>query len=179
MPVRLRHHQFLLCAILAALAVVIGYIFLLIPNIEFITAAIFISGFLTGRTQGALIGLVAEFFFSFFNPYGPPTPPLLAAQLLAMAVTGFAGGSIGRSNWLQQPPRYTALLFGATGLVLTLIYDVLTNLSIAWMLTDGSANKIAGVLIAGMGFAVLHLLSNTVAFALAVPLMMRRLVKIL
>lgn len=174
---RMRHHQILVCAILAALAVAIGYAFLLIPNVEFITATIFISGVLTSRSQGFLIGVVAEFFFSFFNPYGTPAPPLLAAQIIAMGWTGFVGGSVGRLSWLQKSPLYSALSFGAIGLFLTLIYDVLTNLSIGLMLTDGSLEKIASILFAGISFSFLHILTNTLGFALVAPVLLRRLWK--
>jgi energy-coupling factor transport system substrate-specific component len=172
------HRPLLLEASLTALAVAIGYILLLIPNVEFITATIFISGYLTGRARGLIIGMVAEFLFSFFNPMGAPALPLLAAQMTAMGLTGFCGGLLRPLNWLNHGPTGAALLFGTVGLLLTVIYDLLTNLSIGWMMAGDDWGKIRTLLITGLGFSLVHWLGNTLGFALVVPPLLRRLRKI-
>jgi len=168
----------LLEASLTALAVAIGYAMLLIPNVEFITATIFISGCLTGRIRGLIIGVAAEFIFSFFNPMGTPALPLLAAQTAAMGLTGFCGGLLSASGWLDHGRVGAALLFGGVGLLLTMVYDLLTNLSIGWMMAGGEWSKIRTLLIAGLGFSLIHWLGNTVGFAFIVPPLLRRLRRI-
>jgi len=168
----------LLEAILIALAVAIGYVFLLIPNVEFLTATIFISGYLTGRARGLVIGMVAEFLFSIFNPVGAPALPLLAAQMAGMGLTGLCGGALRPLNWLDRGSTGTALIFGATGWMLTAVYDVLTNLSIGWMMAGDDWSKVRALLIAGLGFSLVHWLGNTLGFALIVPRLLRRMRKI-
>jgi len=79
---------------LAAACVVLGYLFMPVPNVEMITAAIFLSGLWTGPRHGLIIGLTAEALFSLSNPMGFPPPPLLAAQLAGMGLAGWTGGML-------------------------------------------------------------------------------------
>jgi uncharacterized membrane protein len=175
MPVKLVHNKLYLAGILAATCVTIGYFFLLIPNLEFITAAIFISGYLTGPLYGALIGLVAELIFSLFNPYGAPSLPLLAAQLLSMIIVGLCGGYVARTPWLKSGIRIRPIVFGLIGFGLTLMYDILTTLSDAIVMAGGDAAKLYKLVIAGLAFYILHMVSNTISFAVVVPFLLQRL----
>jgi uncharacterized membrane protein len=170
------HNKLYLSGILAATCVTIGYLFLLIPNLEFITAAIFISGYLTGPLYGALIGLIAELIFSLFNPYGAPSLPLLAAQLLAMIIVGFSGGYVARTQWLNAGIKMRTIIFGIIGFGLTLTYDILTSLSDAIVMAGGDTTKLFKLVIAGLAFYILHMVSNTVSFALVVPFLIQRLI---
>ncbi|MBU1652577.1 ECF transporter S component, partial [bacterium] len=79
-------------AFLIAVCVVLGYIFMPVPNIEMITAGIFIAGVWMGPRLGIFIGIVAEAIFSLLNPMGFPPPPLLLSQIIAMSLTGCVGG---------------------------------------------------------------------------------------
>ncbi|MCH7955883.1 MAG: ECF transporter S component, partial [Candidatus Marinimicrobia bacterium] len=54
--------------VLSALSVAMGYSFIFVPNIEMISASIFISGYLLGVQKGIVVGIVAESIFSAFNP---------------------------------------------------------------------------------------------------------------
>ena len=68
------------------------------------------------------------------NPYGPPHPLVLAAQVVGGGAIGALGGLCG--PWLLPPtgregpgPRArTAILLGA-GLAATLVYDLVTNVA--------------------------------------------------
>ncbi len=176
--VSLRHRIVIRAAILTALCVAIGYLFLLIPNFEFITAAIFISGFLLGPHYGLLIGAIAELIFSLFNPFGAPSLPLLSAQIVAMACTGMIGGWIARLGWLKLPFVLQMFLFALVGFLSTLLFDVLTTLSFAVIMAAGDMRKIWLTLISGMGFYLVHLLVNTVSFAVLVPALLKRLTRL-
>jgi len=169
------YHGWLLAAVLTALCVVVGYLFLAVPNLELFTATIFISGFLVRTLRGALVGMTAALLFSLFNPYGTPGSNLLAAQMLSMALTGAVGGMIPRSGLLRMRPRLRVILFAALGLILTLIYDVLTTLSFAWLMAGGDMKKLWATFISGMGFYGLHLAGNTLIFAFVVPVVLQRL----
>ncbi|HOT96433.1 MAG TPA: hypothetical protein PLG50_09000 [bacterium] len=178
MPHRPVYYHWLLAALLVALCVTLGYLFLAIPNLEVFTAAVFASGFLTGPGTGLLIGAFSMLLFSLFNPYGAPTPPLFIAQIFAIALTGMAGGWMRRSRWLARPSWVQALLFGALGFLLTLFYDVLTTLSFAVLMTGGNARQLVTVFLSGMAFYGIHLLGNTLVFALLLPALLQRLRRI-
>jgi len=178
LPHRPFYYKWLLAALLVALCVTLGYLFLAIPNVEMITAAVFASGFLAGSRLGTLIGAAAALLFSLFNPYGAPTPPLLLAQMTSMALTGMAGGWLRHTRWLTWTPWMRALASGGAGFVLTLVYDVLTTLSFAVLMAGGDLRKIWASFIYGMAFYGLHLLSNTLTFALLLPVLLQRLNRI-
>lgn len=72
----------------AALSVVLGYMLVFIPNIELFTLMIFLSGFILGKKDGAVVGLMASFIFVFFNPYGVSPLPLFAYQLAHYSLVG-------------------------------------------------------------------------------------------
>jgi energy-coupling factor transport system substrate-specific component len=165
-------------ALLVALCVAIGYLFLLIPNFEFITASIFISGFLLGPRYGFIIGAMAEMIFSLFNPYGAPSLPLLLAQVASMAVTGLVGGWLAGAGWRKCPLWLQMILFALVGFLLTLLFDALTTLSFAVLMAAGDVRKIWLTFISGMGFYLVHLLVNTLSFALLVPVLLKRLTRL-
>jgi hypothetical protein len=124
-------------AALIAFCVACGYAkLILFPYLFFVelfTVAVFLSGAVVGATWGAWVGGVARLIFSVGNPYGPPHPLVLAAQVGGGALVGAFGGVAGR--WLLPPAgraqgakARTASLVGA-GAVATLSYDLLTNLA--------------------------------------------------
>ncbi len=81
-----------LLGIFTALAVVLGYALVFIPNIELLTLMIFLSGFIMGQRDGAIVGIMSSFIFVFFNPYGVSPIPLFAYQLAHYALVGLLGG---------------------------------------------------------------------------------------
>lgn len=178
MHYRVPYHRWLRAALLVALCVAAGYLFVAIPNVEMFTAAVFVAGYLCGPGLGVLIGAISALLFFLFNPYGASPPPLLAAQIISISLVGWTGGKLQKSDMLVRPPWARAALFGATGFVLTLMYDVLTTLSFALFLADGVPGKIWAIFIAGSFFSGLHLLSNSLIFALLLPLLLERLRRI-
>ena len=70
-----------LIATFTALTIVLGYLLWYIPNIEVFTMMIFLSGFIMGKKEGAIIGLLSASIFYFFHPLGSP-PPLLFLYVL-------------------------------------------------------------------------------------------------
>jgi hypothetical protein len=156
-------------AVLIAFSVACGYAkFLLFPYLFFVEifiVSVFLSGSLAGVAWGAWVGAVAGTVFSLVNPYGVPHPLVMAAQVLSGAVVGAAGGMAG--GWLLKDEgaavgarSRTAFLVGA-GIVLTGIYDLLTN----------TAQGIAyGSIPAALALAVVpslqHIASNAAIFAI-------------
>lgn len=150
-------------AVFAALAFGVNAPFLAIPNVETFSLALFLSGLFLGRTNGAATAAIAGIIFIFFNPNGPQ-PVLLVgmAQLLGFLLFGFAGGVL-RPLILQKGDsiRSTLILISA-GAVLTLWYDLSTNLVFAALF-----GPFWPVLIGGISFSLIHLVSNTLMFGLA------------
>src|ERR1043165_8176471 len=92
--------------------------------VELFTVAVFLSGILAGPMWGLWIGGVARLVFSVANPYGPPHPWILVAQVLGATLAGGIGGMAG--PWLFRATRSRVPWLLACGFVVTLLYDALT-----------------------------------------------------
>jgi len=142
-----------------------------VPNVEIITATIFLSGCLLGSKRGALVGLLGEFFYSLLNPYGIAAPPLLLAQVSSMALVGFWGGVMGKSSIELNLKPLTFLKFGLSGLALTAIFDISTTLSFL-IFAGFTFKKMIASFLFGLSFYIVHIAVNTILFASAVPLIL-------
>jgi len=155
-------------AALIAFSVACGYAkLILFPYLFFVElflVAVFLSGALVGAGWGAWVGAIAQLLFSLGNPYGPPHPWVLGAQIAGATAVGALGGLAGR-HLLGRPGnespgagvRTVVLAFSAV--LGTLVYDLLTNLA------QGVA---FGSIPAALALAVLpslqHLASNIAIF---------------
>jgi hypothetical protein len=149
--------------VLIALAIVLKLPILSVPNVEFLTFVIFSSGYLLGMIEGMSI------YTSIITPYGLPPLPIALAQILSMALTGFAGGIIYRLELLNLfKSFFPYLIMGFIGLTLTLVYDLLTNLAVAYVM-----GQFIPVMIAAIPFVTIHLLSNFVIFLVFTPLLQK------
>lgn len=150
-------------AVFAALAFGVNAPFLAIPNVETFSLALFLAGLYLGKINGAATATIAGIIFIFFNPNGPQ-PVLLVGitQLFGFLLFGFAGGVL-RPLILQKGNtiRSTLVLISA-GALLTLWYDLSTNLAFAAIF-----GPFWPVLIGGISFSLIHLVSNTVMFGFA------------
>jgi len=168
-PATMPHRKIILMSIFTALAVAVGQD--PIPNVELVSATIFLSGVMLGARYGLAVGAIATFLFSFFNAYGPASPPLLIAQIFSMMLTGFSGGLIRNFFDPRVPPAW---LLGLIGLTLTFVYDLLTTLSSIVVLKTGWPG-FGAALATGSLFFLVHQISNTLIFALLLPTLIRRL----
>lgn len=159
-----------LMAAFIALGVSLGYSLISIPNVELVTATIFIAGYLLGVREGILVGVFTEGLYSMFNPYGMAAPPLFIAQIVSMGITGGLGGFLGKQPNLHTIPFHAVL--GLAGLISTSIFAILTTLSFV-LFTGIPPNKIWGSFVAGIGFYATHIVSNTAIFLLIVPLLLK------
>ena len=159
-----------------ALAVALGFALVAVPNVEMITATIFIAGWVMGPVMGALVGVIAETIYSGMNPVGSGFlfPPLLIAQVISYGFIGFAGGVLRRGEifFLASKPGYIAL--GTAGALLTLLYDVLTTLSYPFSAGFTGA-QIWTTLIAGLGLSAVHVVVNFFIFSILVPQILKSL----
>ena len=147
-------------AVLIALSVALGLLLVAVPNIEGISAVSFFSGAILGAGGGALVGAVSMGLFSVLNPLGPAAFPVLLAQIIGMALMGSSGALWGK---LASTQGRAAVLAGISGVVLTFVYDVLTNYGFA-VLMERWADPWP-FLAAGIPFSVLHMVTNALVFA--------------
>jgi hypothetical protein len=162
-------------AILSATAVAASYVRPVQLNVEPMSLIVFLSGIALGWVAGGLIAGVSEAVFSEFNPLGPAAMPVFLAQIGCMVLIGIAGGVFAKFYSRTDPSRTTALKMGIVGANLTLIFDLVTNYG--WAMVQGLPYEI--VLVFGLPFMVVHMVSNTLFFALAGPIASRYLVNII
>ena len=81
-------------SIFCALAIGLGFVFMPVPNFEFITVTVFLSGLYLNCAWGFLIGSTTIMIYSGFNPMGSGLafPPLFLGQTLTMGLIGISGG---------------------------------------------------------------------------------------
>jgi len=158
--------------ILVAAMLVLGWALAGVPNVELLTLTGFLGGWLLGASRGAIAAGTGAFFFSMLNPFGPPLPAVLIAQVCGLALVGLAGGGArhflaarggNRVGTSWRPSKRTVFWLGPVGAGLTLCYDAATNTGHA--LAMGLGERLLPTIAAGISFAVLHIVSNGVLFA--------------
>ena len=161
-------------AIFSAMAIGLGFMFMLVPNLEFISVTVFLSGLTLGIPYGVMVGGTTMLIYSTMNPLGSGLvyPTLLAGQIIAMALIGM----IGSFSFSILRNAKSWLLIGVAGLAgffCGLLYDVITTvtypLSAGYSWEETLAYGISGIL-----FTLMHLVSNSIIFALVVPGYLRR-----
>ncbi len=178
--------RFTLLAMFAALAVVVGYMLVYLPNIELFTLMIFLSGFILGKKDGAVVGLISSFIFVFFNPYGVSPLPLFAYQLVHYAFVGLMGGVT--QNYLKNKKYFkpeedlyvfkVLLIFGIIGAVITFIYDIISTL-IGALIFYGTFEAFWTAYLFGIIFTTVHLIGNTLGFIFILPALIQLIYKML
>jgi hypothetical protein len=178
----IRTSRVALTAIFVALAAALGYLLVAVPNVELITFTIFAAGSVLGSARGAFVGALAFAIFSGLNPHGSGVglPPLYAAQIAAAAVAGVAGGASARL-WRSgaRPGRLPllALVGAAYGLVLTVVYQCAVIVGIAVASPELRVGLLAAIA-SNAFFSTVHVLSNTVLFAILAPAVLPRLARL-
>lgn len=137
-----------------------------IPNLELLTLVSFCSGVLLGARDGAMVGGLTEFLFTLFNPYGMAHPLVTASQVLGMALPGVAGGWAMRLGIPARGITGRIAFLVPAAVVVTLWFDLLTNLASGLVY-----GQLGAILIGGIPFALIHVGTNALLFAvLGVPL---------
>ncbi|MBZ0266075.1 ECF transporter S component [bacterium] len=164
-------------ALFTAAAVAFGYLLSAVPNVELLTAIVALSGLLLGPLKGLLVGFFAELIFGGLNPIGAPFPPVWIAQMLGMSLTGLVFGFLGKFFPFRSSVKQIALL-SFSGAFMTTLFDILTNIAFPISIGAGVEQWWA-YLIAGIPFAGLHILFNTMIFAILVPVAYKRLKRVI
>jgi len=163
-------------ATFCAVAIGMGFSLMLMPNIELITVVVFLSGLYLGIRWGGLVGMTSMAIYSGMNPMGSGLsfPPLFAMQIIGMSLTGIIGGLVRPFFFVKQFNVFLISSLAILGFTVTLIYDMLTL--IAYPIAAGLGfSGILAALIKGLGFTLLHEISNAIVFVVSIP----RVVKLL
>ena len=163
-------------AIFSAVAIGMGFSLMLIPNIELITVVVFLSGLYLGIRWGGLVGMTSMAIYSGMNPMGSGLsfPPLFAMQIIGMSLTGIIGGLVRPFFFVKQFNVFLISSLAILGFTVTLIYDMLTLIAYPIAAGLGFSGMLAA-LIKGLGFTLLHEISNAIVFVVSIP----RIIKLL
>lgn len=163
--------------IFSALAFIGAYLFIAIPNVEIITAVIFVAGVYLGPQKGLLVGLVGQSLYSTLNVYGVSPPPLFVAQVLNRMLLGYIGGCLQPFLSSRRPMLLIGFILGVTGLTLTWLFDITTDFSF-FFVSGFSIDQMKTTFALGVPFYLIHGISNTLIFALVLPVILRGLRRI-
>ncbi|MFX0019671.1 MAG: hypothetical protein ACFFAK_05170 [Promethearchaeota archaeon] len=171
----------------SGLAVALGYALITIPNIELFTLMIFLGGFILGKKDGLIIGLLSSFIFVFFNPWGTSQLPLFTYQITHYSLTGFLGGVM--QNFLKKKDSFKPkedlytlrlmILFGFIGLLITLMFDIISTLIGSLINYGFNIEPLILSYISGIPFTLAHLIGNTLGFIFILPGLISLIYKLL
>lgn len=170
----LDYQRIALQALWVGLIATVGVIFVFIPNIELVIFVAFIGGTALGVRKGLIVAILGEAIFSAFNPIGSGLafPILYGFQVFSVGLAGAVGGLISPVILKMDSMATRGVLLGASGFILTFIYDILTSLSLP-LSTGMTEGTILGSLSAGIVFYTAHLVSNTLIFSTLGPEMIQ------
>lgn len=131
-----------------------------IPNVEILTLVVFSAGVLLGARDGALVGAVTMIVYSLLNPYGPVHPYVTVAQVLGEVGAGLGGAAFAALGFLEARPLLRATLLASCGIIVTALFDFVTNVA-----TGIVFGQMRATLIGGIPFALIHMGTNAVLFA--------------
>ena len=134
------------------------------PNLEFTSLITFTTGVVAGGFAGAVLGGLVMFLNGFLSPYGF-AGPIMAFQMLGMALIGFSGGLF--TKFRKGGVVRLCVEAAVIGAFLTIAYDLITNVGFVILYSV----PLVPTLIAGIVFSFMHVASNTILFGfLVVPL---------
>ena len=161
-----RSREVAVVAVLVALAIGTNYAMMSIYNVKFMDLITFVGGFCFGPIVGALVGVFSWVIYGAVNPLGFSLH-IWVATMLAEAVFGVTGGFLGRSLRLSGKGGFwklgvdASLFLGAVGMLLTVLYDVITN--VVWGYVYGPDIMLA-IIVGFIPFGFVHMISNAFFF---------------
>ncbi len=169
-----------------ALAIVLGYLLAYIINIELFTLTIFLSGFILGKRDGIIVGLLSSFIFCFFHPLSPSPLPLLIFQLVHYSLTGLIGALL--SDFLSKKKILNAdkdlykislmVIFGCIGALITTSFQIFASLFFT-LSYYGTISQFIPQFLIGAVFTAIHIIGNTLGFIFILPGLIQLLKKML
>jgi hypothetical protein len=178
--------RIVLLSTFTALSVVSGYLLAFLPNIEIFTMMIFLSGFILGKRDGLIVGIMSGFIFCFFNPLGASPLPLFSVQLIYYSLVGLLGAIL--RSFLRTKEFFNPeddlyvfpilLVFGLLGALMTFCFDITSSLvDSIWLF--GTIDAFWFYYTSGLVFTTLHLVGNILVFIFLLPALIQLIYKLL
>ncbi|TXT57633.1 MAG: conserved membrane protein of unknown function [Candidatus Thorarchaeota archaeon] len=156
-----------LTSIMTALALVGNYVLVGIPNVEFGTTILFVTGYLFGFHMAAWSTLIMSIIYGSINPWGAFIPPIWITQVVGWLFISASGSILGEKERFTTKNKERMIELGLTGAFLTLFFDLITNAGYAYAFSIPYYITI----LSGIVFMVVHVVSNSIIFASAVPIL--------
>jgi LytS/YehU family sensor histidine kinase len=157
-----------LTAIFTALAIGSSYILAPLINIEVMSVLLFIAGFLYGKFIGSFVGLLSSLIYYGWNPFGVSPLPIYLVCVGCMTFIGLVGGLLKPaqfSGYKLEANRSNIVKIALIGFLYTILFDLFTNIVFGLIYYGGN---ILLAFITGFPFMIIHIVSNTILFALLV-----------
>ena len=157
-----------LTAIFTALAIGSSYILAPLINIEVMSVLLFIAGFLYGKFIGSFVGLLSSLIYYGWNPFGVSPLPIYLVCVGCMTFIGLVGGLLKPaqfSGYKLEANRSNIAKIALIGFLYTILFDLFTNIVFGLIYYGGN---ILLAFITGFPFMIIHIVSNTILFALLV-----------
>lgn len=163
---RLNSHKekIALLSLLVALALATNYVLFPFWNVKLMDFLIFTAGFLLGPVYGAAAGVLVWMVYGTLNPLG--------FSLFVLAMVAPLEGLYGIGGGLLRRYGISPIRAALVGLLVTLVYDVVTN-GLTGLLFYGG-DFILGLKV-GAPFALVHEMANVPIFAILTGLLYPRL----
>jgi len=144
-----------------ALSIGTNYAMYGLLNVKLMDFIVFVGGFCFGSVAGVSVGVISWAVYGTLNPQGFVLPILLATTF-SETIYGIAGGLLRKGlTDFKGETRKASVFFASVGALLTLAYDVITN--VVFGLTVGW-NVIFAVVVGFIPFGLAHEISNLVFF---------------
>jgi uncharacterized membrane protein len=148
-------------AMFCALSIGTDYALYGLWNVKLMDFIVFVCGFCFGSVAGASVGVISWSVYGTLNPQGFVLPVLLATTF-SETIYGIAGGLLRKGlTDLKGETRKASVFFASVGALLTVIYDVVTN--VVFGLVAGW-NVVFAVVVGFIPFGLTHEISNFVFF---------------
>ncbi len=136
-----------------------------VPNVEFTSLLTFVVGIFFGGIIGGFFGGFVMFVNGFFSPWGFGGL-MIPFQIAGMATIGFTGG-IYKKFMVDVRSAQVSAEVAVLGAVLTLLYDIITNIGVAVSFVLAETPWHISLILAfsrGAPFSLVHVVSNIVLF---------------
>jgi hypothetical protein len=151
-----------------ALSIGTDYALVSFSQVKPMDLIVFIGGFLFGPVVGSLIGVFSWSIYGAINPSGFE-PRIWVATMLAESVYGITGGLLRKmlgSTSFESQRLGLSVVFATTGFLLTMLYDLATNVVYASVFNT----SVITAIVVGAPFAVVHEGANFIIFGvMSVP----------
>ncbi len=162
----MKSRQIAIIATLVALSVSTNYAMMSFANVKFMDFIVFVAGFSFGPVVGALTGIFSWVVYGTLNPLGFSLP-IWFATMFSETVYGLGGALVKNVLSRGDSPRswkrnlQASLFIGLFGVLLTLTYDVITNIVYGYV---SNLNIVVTVVFGVATFGIVHMISNVIFF---------------